>query len=81
MSLNLSQHVGNVRWFCNTFDATISQVNVMRSMGQLQMVHGSVPPANQVARRILPMIAVFVEEQCTVRVDRYVFEHFEEHVL
>ncbi len=77
LCFDLSHNCSNIRRLGDTFQTTIRQVDMMRSVGQLQMMRGSVPPANQVARRILPMVTVSVEVQCTVRIDRYVFEHFE----
>ena len=44
----------------------------------MQMVRSSVPSANQVACRILPMVAVFVKAECTVGIDCYVFKHLEQ---
>ena len=45
------------------------------------MVCSSIPSANQVATRVLPMVAVFLEVQCSISVDRNVFEHFKESAI
>jgi hypothetical protein len=77
MCLDLSDHRCKIGRLDDTFNVAVRQVNVMRSIRQMQMVRSSVPPANQVARCILPMVTVFVEEQYVLWIDRHVFEYFE----